>query len=102
RHTRFSRDWSSDVCSSDLQAGGVVQGGSTLTQQLVKNFFLSSDRTLIRKGQEALMALLLELHYSKEEILQAYLNEVYLGQAGRRAIHGFGLASRFHFGKPLN
>lgn len=86
---------------ANVQAGGVVQGGSTLTQQLVKNFYLSSDRTLIRKAQEALMAVLLELHYSKEEILQAYLNEVYLGQAGRRSIHGFGLASRFYFGKAV-
>lgn len=86
---------------ANVQAGGVVQGGSTLTQQLVKNFYLSSDRTLIRKAQEALMAMLLELHYSKEEILQAYLNEVYLGQAGRRSIHGFGLAARFYFGKSV-
>lgn len=86
---------------ANVKAGGFVQGGSTLTQQLIKNFFLSSERTLIRKGQEALMALLLELHYSKEEILQAYLNEVYLGQAGRRAIHGFGLAARFYFGKSV-
>lgn len=87
---------------SNLKAGGVVQGGSTLTQQLVKNFYLSSERSLTRKANEAMMALLLELHYDKEEILQAYLNEVYLGQAGRRAIHGFGLASRFYFAKPLN
>ncbi|MDO6680964.1 penicillin-binding protein 1B [Oceanobacter sp. 5_MG-2023] len=86
---------------ANIQAGGVVQGGSTLTQQLVKNFFLTSERTLMRKAQEALMAILLELHHSKAEILQAYLNEVYLGQAGRRAIHGIGLASRFYFGKPV-
>ncbi len=86
---------------ANIQAGGVVQGGSTLTQQLVKNFFLTQERTLTRKVQEALMAILLELHYSKAEILQAYLNEVYLGQAGRRAIHGVGLASRFYFGKPV-
>lgn len=86
----------------NLRAGGVVQGGSTLTQQLVKNFFLTQERSLVRKAQEAMMALLVELHYDKKEIMQAYLNEVYLGQAGRRAIHGFGLASRFYFAKPIN
>ncbi|WJW76536.1 penicillin-binding protein 1B [Thiohalobacter sp. IOR34] len=86
---------------ANLRAGGLVQGGSTLTQQLVKNFYLSQARTLSRKLNEALMALLLELHYSKDEILEAYLNEVYLGQDGARAIHGFGLASRFYFDRPL-
>ncbi|MAT64761.1 MAG: penicillin-binding protein 1B [Gammaproteobacteria bacterium] len=86
---------------ANIRAGGVVQGGSTLTQQLVKNFFLTRDRTLVRKGNEALMALLLELHYGKDEILEAYLNEVYLGQDGARSIHGFGLASRFYFGRAL-
>ncbi len=87
---------------SNLKAGQVVQGGSTLTQQLVKNFFLTSERSVWRKLVEAPMAMLLELHYSKEEILQAYLNEVYLGQAGSRAIHGFGLASHYYFGGPLD
>jgi penicillin-binding protein 1B len=86
---------------ANLRAGGVVQGGSTLTQQLVKNFFLTSKRSLIRKINEAIMALLLELHYDKDEILEAYLNEVYLGQDGNRAIHGFGLASFFYFERPL-
>ncbi len=87
---------------ANLKAGGVVQGGSTLTQQLVKNFYLSSERTLSRKLKEALMALLLEFHYSKDEILEAYANEIYLGQAGSRAIHGFGLASEFYFNKPVS
>ncbi len=85
----------------NLSAGGVRQGGSTLTQQLVKNFYLTNERSLSRKATEAMMAVLLELHYDKNEILEAYLNEVFLGQDGRRAIHGFGLASQYFFGRPL-
>lgn len=87
---------------ANLRAGGVVQGASTITQQLVKNYFLSPERTLWRKVNEALMALLLEWHYDKNEILQAYINEIYLGQRGRYAIHGFGLAARFYFGRPID
>lgn len=85
----------------NLRAGRVVQGGSTLTQQLVKNFFLDSRRTFSRKFNEAIMALLLEWRFNKQDILEAYLNEVYLGQDGNRAIHGFGLAARFYFNKPV-
>lgn len=77
------------------------QGASTITQQLVKNFFLSRERTLARKVKEAMMSLSLEIHYSKDQILEAYLNEIYLGQDGDRAIHGFGLASQFFFGRPI-
>ena len=86
---------------SNIRAGGMVQGGSTLTQQLVKNYFLSNERKLWRKFNEAVMAFSLELHYSKEEILESYCNEIYLGQDGERAIHGFGLASWFYFKRPL-
>ncbi|MDH3326226.1 MAG: penicillin-binding protein 1B [Gammaproteobacteria bacterium] len=86
---------------ANIQAGARVQGGSTLTQQLVKNFFLSNEKTINRKINEALMSLLLELHYSKDEILEAYLNEIYLGQNGSRSIHGFGLASYFYFDQSL-
>lgn len=84
-----------------LLTGKRVHGGSTLTQQLVKNFFLTSERTLTRKFNEILMAVLLELHYDKQEILETYINEVYLGQDGSRAIHGFGLASRFYFDRDI-
>lgn len=85
----------------NFQAGAVVEGGSTLTQQLVKNFYLSDERSLERKINEALMAIILERNYSKEEILEAYANEIYLGQDGNRAIHGFGLASHFYFNRDL-
>jgi len=85
----------------NLKAGKAVQGGSTLTQQLVKNYFLSDERTLVRKINEAIMAVLLEIHYDKAQILQAYLNEVFLGQQGANAIHGFGQASLYYFDQPL-
>ena len=76
-----------------------LQGGSTLTQQLVKNFFLTPERTLQRKVTELFMAVLLELHYDKDEILETYLNEIYLGQDRDRAIHGIGLGALYYFGK---
>jgi penicillin-binding protein 1B len=82
--------------------GKGLQGGSTLTQQLVKNFFLTPERTLQRKGTEFIMAVLLELHYGKEEILETYLNEIYLGQDRDRAVHGVGLASLHYFGKTVD
>lgn len=86
---------------ANLRSGGLSQGGSTLTQQLVKNFWLTRDRTLSRKLLEMPMAVLLELHYEKPQIIETYLNEVYLGQDGSRAIHGMGLAAQFYFGRPL-
>ncbi len=87
---------------ANLRAGRAVQGGSTLTQQLVKNYFLSDERTILRKVNEAIMALLLEYHYDKAEILEAYLNEIFLGQQGAYAIHGFGRASLYYFDQPLD
>ena len=86
---------------ANLKAGKTVQGGSTLTQQLVKNYFLSGERSVARKFNEAIMALLLEWHYEKADILDAYLNEIYLGQQGDLAVHGFGRAAMFYFGQPL-
>lgn len=86
---------------TNLLAGKIKQGGSTLTQQLIKNMFLTRERTYSRKINEMIMALMLEYHYSKESILAAYVNEVYLGQNGARSIHGFGTAAEFYFSKPL-
>lgn len=85
----------------NVQAGEVQQGGSTLTQQLVKNMFLGDERTLARKLTEAVMAVLLEVHYDKNTILETYCNEIYLGQAGQRAVHGFALGSQYYFGRPV-
>jgi penicillin-binding protein 1B len=87
---------------ANLRAGRVVQGGSTLTQQLVKNYFLNDEQSIGRKLTEAIMAMRLERHFSKDDILVAYLNEVYLGQDGSRAVHGFGLGSEYYFAKPLS
>ncbi len=83
-------------------SGQLVQGGSTLTQQLVKNFYLTNERSIKRKVREDLMALLLEKNYSKSEIFETYINEVYLGQSGAREIHGFALAAKHYFRQPLN
>lgn len=83
----------------NLKRGAVVQGGSTLTQQLVKNFFLTPEKTLTRKFNEMVMAVLVEMRYSKDEILEAYLNEIYMGQNGAMGVYGLGQAARFYFGK---
>ena len=101
RHWGFSPTGIARAALGNIQSGRVVAGGSTITQQLVKNYYLSPDRTVQRKLVELAMAVLIELHYSKEEILESYLNEIYLGQDGPRAIHGFALASLHYFDTPL-
>ncbi|MCK8602122.1 PBP1A family penicillin-binding protein [Desulfoferrobacter suflitae] len=86
---------------ADLAAGRVVQGGSTITQQLVKNYFLEPERSIKRKVLEASMALIIEALYQKDEILEMYMNEIYLGQRGSVAIHGMGEAARYYFGRDV-
>lgn len=104
---RFYDHWGVDprsiarALSTNLEAGEVRQGASTITQQLVKNFYLTPERTLARKINEAIMAIAIDATYDKDRILQAYINEVYLGQDGQHAIHGFGLASYYYFQKPV-
>ncbi len=87
---------------ANLTAGKIVQGGSTLTQQLIKNIYGRDERTYQRKLLEIAMALVVEFRLEKHQILEAYCNEVFLGQDGKRAIHGFGLGSQFLFGRPLS
>ena len=86
---------------TDFRSKSLVAGGSTLTQQLVKNLYLNPERTFRRKAQEALMAVLLEMRYSKEQILEAYCNEIYLGQNGSVQIVGVEQASQVYFGKHV-
>ena len=85
----------------NISSGEIRQGASTLTQQLVRSYFLTNERSWWRKLREAFMAVALEIRYDKNDLLQAYVNEIYLGQDGGRAVHGFGLASQFYFGRPL-
>ncbi len=105
---RFYQHWGIDLRSiaramvANITAGKTVQGASTLTQQLVKNLFLTPERSFLRKINEALMAALMEMRYDKSDILEAYINEIYLGQSGSRQIHGFELASQFYFSQSLS
>ena len=85
----------------NVQAGEVEQGGSTITQQLAKSLFFSSAQTIRRKVLEATAALIIETRYSKEEILLAYINDVFLAQSGKRAIHGFGMGAQHFFGTSI-
>jgi len=101
RHAGIDPEGIMRAAWANLRAGGIEQGGSTLTQQLVKSYFLDDRQTYGRKLKEAIMAMVLEARFEKDDLLNAYVNEIYLGQDGQRAIHGFGLASRFYFGKPL-
>ncbi len=86
----------------NLLAGKVVEGGSTITQQLVKNYFLTSEKSYSRKLKELIMAMIMDHRYTKDQILEAYMNEIYLGQNGNAGIYGFGLASYFYFGVPVS
>jgi len=87
---------------TNLRAGRVMQGGSTITQQLIKNRLLGARRTYLRKLQEAWLATLVEARYSKQQILEAYLNEIYLGQRGGLAVRGVGAAARVYFRKEIH
>jgi len=104
---RFLQHWGIDprgilrALLTNLRHGAIQQGGSTITQQLAKNYFLTPDRNLIRKLQEALLAIVMEFKYSKHDILEIYLNEIYLGQKGSVAVNGIGEAAYFYFGKPV-
>lgn len=101
RHWGFSLTGIARAALSNLRSVGVVAGGSTITQQLVKNYYLTPARTVSRKLLELVMATLMELHFDKAQILESYVNEIYLGQEGPRGIHGFALASRHYFDTPL-
>ncbi len=104
---RFFQHWGIDprgilrALITNLQHGAIRQGGSTITQQLAKNYFLTPDRNLVRKLREALLAIVMEFKYSKHEILEIYLNEIYLGQKGSVAVNGIGEAANFYFAKPV-
>ena len=98
-HSGFSLVGTLRAAWVNLRAREVRQGGSTLTQQLVKNLYLSRRRTVVRKLQEVVLAVFLEMRYSKHAILQAYLNEIYWGRSGSVELMGIGAAAWAYFGK---
>lgn len=85
----------------NIAAWRIVEGGSTLTQQLIKNYYLHSEKSFLRKFNEAIMAIFMELEFSKEEILEGYINEIYLGQKGNISIAGVQEASKHYFSKDI-
>ena len=87
--------------ASNLRSLRFSQGGSTITQQLVKNVFLTHEKTIRRKITELVLSALVEKRFTKDEILVAYANEVYMGQLGGIELHGFGRAAEYYFGKPV-
>lgn len=101
-HGGFSWTGLGRALVKNLKTGKMGQGGSTITQQLVKNYFLTNERSLKRKAKELVLAVLLESKYSKDEILETYLNIIYMGQSGPFQVIGFGAAARHYFGKDLN
>jgi len=102
RHHGFDFRGALRALFTNLRHGTVRQGGSTITQQLAKNYFLTPERTFSRKLKELLMSLTMEVMYEKNEILEIYLNEIYLGNKGSVSINGVGEASYFYFGKPVS
>lgn len=101
KHKGFSIKSIARAIVKNIQAGRKAQGGSTITQQLVKNYFLTHKKSYIRKIKELIMAVLLEIKSSKDDILEAYLNEIYMAQNGVFQVRGFGAASEYYFGKPV-
>tara|TARA_X000000950_G_scaffold102249_2_gene129102 strand:+ start:20316 stop:22694 length:2379 start_codon:yes stop_codon:yes gene_type:complete len=101
-HRGFSISGIARAALVNFRSGEARQGGSTLTQQLVKSYFLTNERSIQRKLRELAMSIILELRFTKEDLLTAYINEIFLGQNGARAIHGFGLGAQYYFNKPLN
>ncbi|MCD6569966.1 MAG: PBP1A family penicillin-binding protein [Deltaproteobacteria bacterium] len=86
----------------NIEHGGIVEGGSTITQQLIKNMFLTSKRSILRKMKEAWMAFIMEMIYTKKDILEMYINEIYMGQSGHVSIHGMARAARLYFDKDIS
>ena len=105
---RFFKNWGIDLRSIfragvvNIRSGRIVEGGSTITQQLIKNLFLTSERTFTRKIRETWMSLVMDVMFSKSEILEMYINEIYLGQWGNAGVYGFGRAAKVYFEKDLS